>query len=325
MRHIITGGSGFLGRYVAQELSERHEQTLIFDLIAPSVSLPPTVEFVRGDVRDASDLARLCLGPNDVVYHLAARQFHSGVPRAGRDEWFASVNTAGTSLLLESMARSGTGRLVYFSTDMVYGRPQRTPVSPEHPLQPIGPYGRSKAAAEGIIARHAQGGMKITVLRPRLIIGAGRYGVLQRLFQLIEMGLPVPMIGTGRNHYQMVSVHDCVDAALCAVDVGLPTGPFNLGSTAPPTVRDLLESMIRRAHSRSRLLPTPAGLTKAICTALDGMGLTLLFPEQYQIADLDFIVDTTRTREMLSWTPKYSDHDMMIAAYDDYLRTQRTK
>ncbi|MET1027256.1 MAG: NAD(P)-dependent oxidoreductase [Dongiaceae bacterium] len=324
-RHIITGGSGFIGRYLVQALSDRHEETVIFDLTVPAAPLPEAVEYSRGDIRVASDLARLQLGPDDVVYHLAARQFHAGVPRTGRDAWFAEVNTAGTSLLLDAMARGGAGRLVFFSTDMVYGVPERTPVQPDHPRRPLGPYGRSKAAAEEIMARHRQDGMKITVFRPRLVTGAGRYGILLKLFRLIEAGLPVPMIGAGDNRYQMVSVHDCVDAALRAVDLGLPAGPFNLGSAAPPTVRALLEFMIQRAGSGSRPIPTPAGLTKAVCAALDRMGLTVLYPEQYQIADLNYIVDTSRTTEVLSWMPRYSDYDMMAAAYEDYLRQRREK
>jgi hypothetical protein len=67
-------------------------------------------------------------------------------------------------------------------------------------------------------------------------------------------------------------------------------------------------------------VPTPAGLTKALCTALDWAGLTVLYPEQFQIANLDYIVDTHRTAEVLSWSPKFNDRDMMIAAYEEYLR-----
>jgi len=319
MRHVITGGSGFIGGYLAQELSARREETVLFDLTAPAAPLPPQAAYVPGDIRRAADLARLRLGPDDVVYHLAARQFHAGVPRTGRDDWFAEVNTTGTSLLLDAMARSGTVRLVFFSTDMVYGVPEQTPVTPDHRRRPLGPYGRSKAAAEEIIARHARDGMRITVFRPRLVTGAGRYGILLKLFRLIAAGLPVPMIGSGRNRYQMVSVHDCVDAALRAVERGLPPGPFNLGSSSPPTVRELLEFMIRRAGSRSRPIPTPAGLTKAICATLDRLGMTVLYPEQYQIADLNYVVDTSRTSKVLSWAPRYSDYDMMIAAYQDYV------
>jgi dTDP-glucose 4,6-dehydratase len=319
-RHVITGGNGFIGRHLAQQLGTHGEATVIFDQNPPSAPLPPNTEYVQGDVRSESDLSRLRFGQNDIVYHLAARQFHAGVPRFGRDEWFAEVNTTGTSLLLDSMTRGGAERLIFFSTDMVYGVPEQTPVSPDHPLRPLGPYGRSKAAAEKIMARHAKNGMKIVVFRPRLVTGAGRYGILLKLFRLIESGLPVPMIGTGANRYQMVAVHDCVDAALRSVELGLPSGHFNLGSTAPPSVSELLRDVIRHARSRSRLVPTPARLTKALCAALDWAGLTVLYPEQFQIADLDYIVDTRRTAEVLSWTPKFSDHDMMIAAYEEYLR-----
>jgi dTDP-glucose 4,6-dehydratase len=90
-----------------------------------------------------------------------------------------------------------------------------------------------------ILSAVAEGWLNATIFRPRLIAGAGRLGILVKLFELIRRGLPVPMIGNGTNRYQMVAVEDCVSAALLAVE-GCPTGPFNLGSDAPPMVRDLL-------------------------------------------------------------------------------------
>ena len=289
MRHVITGGCGFIGRYLMRALISRGERVVIFDLNSQSTVLPAQVDYVQGDIRQKSGLANLEFRPGDVVYHLAARQFHAGVPRFGRDRWFTEVNATGTAVLLEAMQARDVDQLVFFSTDMVYGVPNQSPVRPDHPMRPLGPYGRSKVAAERVLAQYAQRGMKIAIFRPRLVTGAGRYGILLKLFRLIKAGLPVPMIGSGENRYQMVSVNDCVEAALRAVDLGLPEGPFNLGSTAPPTVRELLEFMVEHAGSRSRVFATPARLVKGICAVLDGCGAPILYPEQFQIADQDYV------------------------------------
>lgn len=313
-RSIITGGAGFVGSRLVSQLNARGERPVVFDLTPPSAT---DAVFVRGDIRNAGDLERLDLAADDTIYHLAARQFHGGVPPEGRDEWFRDVNVLGTKRLLEAMRSSGARRLVFFSTDMTYGRPQETPVPPDHPQSPIGPYGKSKREAEALLqAAAANDGLAATIFRPRLISGAGRLGVLAKLFGLISRNLPVPMIGAGHNRYQMIAVEDCASAAVHAADLGCPAGPFNLGSNDPPPVRDLLSALIARANSRSLLIPTPGFAVKGALALLDSVGLTLLYPEQYEIADIDYVLDTRATTEVLGWSPSRSDADILFEAYD---------
>jgi dTDP-glucose 4,6-dehydratase len=313
MRHVITGGSGFVGARLAATLAARGEQVAIFDMVPPANT---SVAFIPGDVRNADNFRNLGLNGDDVVYHLAARQFHGVVPKTDRDAWFDDVNVGGTRNLLAAMARGGARRLVFFSTDMTYGRPAYSPVPTTHPQVPLGPYGRSKLAAEQLIREAMEReGLSASIFRPRLIAGAGRLGIFAKLFGLMRRNLPVPMIGSGTNRYQMIAVEDCVSAALRAVEKGLPPGPFNLGSDAPPTVRMLLGEVIERAGSRSVLLPTPAMAVQRVLTVLDRMGLTLLYPEQFAIANIDYLLDTTQTRQTLGWVPARRDSDIVFDAY----------
>jgi dTDP-glucose 4,6-dehydratase len=285
-----------------------------------------SVEFIKGDIREQRDVAKLDLGPDDIVFHLAARQFHAGVPRQKRDEWFADVNVGGTRCLLKAMAIGSSRRIVFFSTDMTYGIPDNTPVSPDHPQRPIGPYGRSKVEAERLMNQASREfGLKATIFRPRLISGLGRLGILTKLFKLIRSSLPVPLIGNGRNRYQLVAVEDCVTAALAAVRQDCPSGPFNLGSSDPPTVRELLRELIRRAGSRSVLVPTPAALLQPALSLLDRAGLTLLYPEQFAIADIDYILDTNSTTARLGWTPQRNDMDIITDAYFGFINASHAE
>lgn len=314
LRHVITGGSGFTGSALIRGLAATEAEITVFDRRPPAdPALRQRVTYVAGDVRNPNDLAKLCLCSNDAVYHLAARQFADAVPRWGRHQWFADVNAGGTRNLVNAMAASGARRLVFFSTDMTYGRPTCCPVPPTHPQRPLGPYGNSKLQAERII-RDASG-ITATIFRPRLITGPGRLGILGKLFRLIKAGLPVPMIGSGDNRYQMVGVEDCVRAALMAIEADCPSGPFNLGSALPPTTRALLLAIIREQGSRSILLPVPASPLKAVLAMLDQFGATLLYPEQFGIADLDILLDTSETERVLGWTPLKGDIEMMNAAY----------
>ena len=319
MRHIITGGAGFSGQYFAKALAERGGKTVLFDMAEPTWATG-AAEFVRGDVRSPQDLQRLNLDRDDVIYHLAARQFHTRVPHRGRDEWFADVNVNGTKCLLHAMSVADTRRLIFFSTDMTYGIPHETPVPPSHSQNPIGPYGRSKVAAERLIAQATKEfDLRASVFRPRLIAGAGRFGILTKLFRLIRANLPVPMIGSGRNCYQMVAVEDCVAAALAAVERGCPAGPFHLGSREPPTVRKLLSELIHQVGSKSLVIPTPAGVVQGSLSVLDKLGLTLLYPEQFAIANIDYILNTDSTEAALNWHPRKSDLDIIVEAYTSFV------
>lgn len=319
MRHIITGGSGFTGKVLAKKLIERNQTVVNFD-IRPyeDAFLADKASFIEGDICSVEKIENLKLQSGDIIYHLAARQFADSVPKTNREEWFNEVNVSGTKNLLDAMHFAGVDKLVFFSTDMTYGLPSVCPVPPTHPQNPLGPYGSSKLKAEKLIRNTPN--LNATIFRPRLITGPGRLGILGKLFKLISKNLPVPMIGSGNNRYQMVSVEDCANAAISAVEQGCPTGPFNLGSSTPPTTKELLQGIIKHANSKSFVLPIPSAIIKPTLSILDKAGLTLLYPEQFGIADKDILLDTSDTNNILGWHPSRNDIEAMCEAYDNYLK-----
>jgi dTDP-glucose 4,6-dehydratase len=323
MKHLILGGDGFVGRHLAADLLRLGQEVVIADTVKSALDIYDRVPFIRLDITDQSSFAVLPLAPDDVVYNLAARMLSPITPRAARRDFFWPVNYQGVERILAHMEANGCRQLVHFTTDMVYGRVSSTPQTEAAPLAPLGEYGRSKLASEELCRRYHNRGMSISIFRPRLIIGPGRLGILIKLFKLIDAGLPVPMVGSGRNQYQFISVYDCASAAIAAWKAGLPNAEYNIGSDDPPPVRELLTRLVREAGSRSFLLPTPASLVKAALTALDWINLPLMDPEQYLIADEICILDTTKAKRELGWKPRYNDEDMLLAAYREY-RTAKT-
>ena len=316
MRHILIGGSGFLGTFMASELAEHGQTVIVADINRPDNTDTP---YVRVDITQPASFQNLSLQSTDVVYHLAARLLVPIVPRASRSKYFHEVNLAGTKNVLEYMRWRSCRSLLFFTTDMVYGHTTDSPRTELHPIKPLGPYGSSKWAAEELCRAYQAYGINTTIFRPRLIIGPGRLGILERLFELIRRGLPVPTIGNGTNCYQFVSADDCVKAGRCAVAAGIPNETFNLGSKSPPTVRALLTELIQHAGSRSRLIPLPARPIKHALVTLDRIGLPLMDPEQFLIADEDCRLDITKAEKLLGWSPCDSDTAMLKAAYDDYI------
>jgi dTDP-glucose 4,6-dehydratase len=240
MRQVLIGGNGFLGRETLRQLLARGregERVTVVDLPESyrrhPVAADPRVTAIECDVSRPGALDRVDLGPEDVVHHMATQLITPNRPRFGRDAYFRVCAVDGTREILAWMKRRGCRHLVFWSTDMVYGPAVQVPRPESHPRLPYGPYGRSKVAAEDIIAQAVErGDVTCTIFRPRLILGPGRLGILEVLFRLVERGRPVPLIGAGRNRFQFVSVADCARAGLAAADRGCPNGIYT--SARPP-------------------------------------------------------------------------------------------
>lgn len=318
MTHIIIGGDGFVGRYLARDLHKLGEKVIVADIVNQHKNVYEGVPFTYLDVTDPKSFDSLKVGPEDFVYNLSAKMLSPIMPRAKRHDFFYPVNTHGTANILQWMERNGANRFVHYTTDMVYGHTLTSPQTEDFPCEPLGEYGQSKLDTEHMCQTYRDKGMKISIFRPRLIIGPGRLGILEKLFRLIDWNLPVPMIGPGRNPYQFVSVFDCADAARLAWQAGFPNSVYNLGSDNPPPVRELLSRLIKAAGSHSLLIPTPAGMVKMALNFLDYINMPLMDPEQYLIADEDCLLDCSKAKRELGWVPKYRDDDMLIAAYKEY-------
>jgi dTDP-glucose 4,6-dehydratase len=318
MKHIIVGGNGFVGRHLAGDLHKMGETVIVADVAKSDLDIYRHVSFHKLDVTDRDNFDGLELEPDDIVYNLSAKMLSPIMPKAARHDFFYPVNYTGVVHLLDWMHRGGATHLVHFTTDMVYGHTKTVPTTEEHPTDPLGEYGMSKLETEHLCREWRQKGMRISVFRPRLIIGPGRLGILLKLFRLIDLNLPVPMIGSGRNPYQFVSVYDCASAARLAWLAGVPNAEYNLGSDDPPSVRALLGRLIEEAGSRSILVPTPAALVKSVLNVLDRMNMPLMDPEQYLIADEYCVLDTTKAKRELGWEASYRDEDMLAAAYREY-------
>lgn len=319
MKYYIFGGNGFVGRYLANYLLKKGEKVVICDLqesIHPMID-GKSCEYVRVNIRQVEDLEHLSIGEEDILINLAANQYHTKVPH-NRKHYFYSVNVEGTQNILKVGYDKGCRNYLMFTTDMTYGKPLYLPVDIMHPQKPFGPYGQSKKVAEDICREYRLKGMNITIMRPRMINGPGRLGILVKLFKLIDMNLPVPTIGNGKNHYQMISVFDCVSAIVCALNKGIPNKEYNLGSKDSPDITTLLKGVIKAAGSHSVVIHTPGKLVKLILGLFDTIGLTVMYKEQYMIADEEYILDITETEKDLDWHPQYNDADMITEAYMTY-------
>tara|TARA_R110000751_G_scaffold189187_3_gene295212 strand:+ start:34153 stop:35136 length:984 start_codon:yes stop_codon:yes gene_type:complete len=318
MKHILFGGDGFVGRHLAARLVADGEDVIICDIVQSDLPHYANCRFITLDVTDKEQFSGVEIGADDMVYNLSAKMLSPIQIRSRRHDFFWPVNYHGTEHIIEKMASSNASRLVHYTTDMIYGHTFSYPQTEDHPANPLGEYGLSKYKTEELAEQWRGRGMNISLFRPRLIIGPGRLGILSKLFKLVDYNLPVPMIGSGRNPYQFISVFDCAEAARLAWKADVPNEAFNLGSDNPPPVRKLLGDLIKHAGSRSFVLPTPAWAVKRTLDLFDMINLPIMDPEQYLIADEMCILDCSKAKKLLGWSAQYRDEDMLMAAYDEY-------
>lgn len=315
MRIVVTGGAGFLGYHVARRAVARGDEVLLLD-IAPFVPADygEGVRWEQADVRDRTAMERHFAG-NDVVVHAAA-----ALPL-----WKAAdiheINVGGTRHVLEAAVSCGVPRVVFISSTAVYGVPRVHPLYEDSPLIGVGPYGESKIAAEAVCDEFREHGLCVSVIRPKTFIGSGRLGVFQILYDWVESGKRIPVIGSGNNRYQLLEVEDLVEAVHLAATApaDLADDVFNVGAKEFGTVREDLGALCARAASGARVMGTPAPLVKAGLALFEFLKLSPLYKWVYGTADRDSFVSTAKIEERLGWKPRYSNAQALIRSYEWYL------
>lgn len=163
--------------------------------------------------------------------------------------------------------------------------------------------------------------MIVPIVRPKTFIGPGRLGVFQILFDWIERGKPIPVIGSGLNRYQLLDVDDLTEAVmrLLTFPSEAVNETFNIGAEKFGTVREDVQSLCNHAGTGSFVFPTPAGFVKVALRALEVLKLSPLYKWVYGTADKDSFVAIEKAKAKLLWQPKYSNAQALCRTYDWYL------
>lgn len=320
-RALVTGSSGLLGHCLVSRLRDRGTPMRLYDVLPPSPEmLGPDVEVVQGDMRDPQTLRDAARGV-DVIYHLAAGQRMKPQFSSMSEDDIRVMNVGGVRHMLDAAEAANVRKVVHISSSGIYGVPTTVPVTEAHPQNPLGAYGVSKIEAETLCREYLARGGDVTVFRPMSLFGPRMSGVFVLLYDWIHRNRPVYFLGSGRNRVQMVSAWDVADACLLAAHTPAARGGvFNLGALDVPTVREQVEAVVQRVGSRSRVRPVPAALLRNAARVLDVFGLSPIVPEHYLLADANFVLDVSEAQRVLGWTPRYSNVELMVEAYEWYVQ-----
>jgi GDP-4-dehydro-6-deoxy-D-mannose reductase len=305
-RLLLTGGHGFVGRYLTAALAKTHPDWVID---APN---SPTPDGAGLDIVDADAVAAYVKDAQpDMVVHLAAIAAVATSVQAPRQAW--DINLGGTlNLVLAIQEHAPKAHLLFVSSAEVYGASLKsgTPATEQALLQPMNPYAATKASADILVRQAAFAGLSATVMRPFNHTGAGQSesfvapsfaGQIAR----IEAGLqpPVMSVGSLDEERDFLDVHDVVRAYTLALDARttLAAGEvFNVASGKPLRIGDLLERLLRQARTRIEVRVDPARLRRASVPIAIG--------------------DPAHLQKTLNWRPEIDLDETLASVLDDQRR-----
>lgn len=310
MNALITGGSGYFGSLLVNRLLLKNWNCRVFDLNAYNGS--KSVECLKGDIRDYTSLLDACKGI-DVVFHNVAQ-----VPLAKDKNLFDSVNNLGTKNILNACIESRVKKLIYTSSSAVYGVPSINPVTEKMLPKPMESYGQAKYDAERLCEDYISDEFDVIIVRPRTILGHGRLGIFQILFEWIKKGKNIPVLGKGNNIYQFIHADDLADAIILCSEPAIKSGIYNCGSERYSTMRETLENLCEYANTGSKVKSVPFNSAVIGMKISSFLGLSPLGSYHALMYGRSMYFDINKSKAELFWQPKYSSDEMFRQSYDWY-------
>lgn len=312
--YLITGGSGFLGINLVRFLLAHNHQVRVLDLVDFNYPEKNQIEFIQGDIRDASIVNRAMRGI-DVVIHTAA-----ALPLYKKEDIF-STDIEGTRTVLQSAMEQKVDRFIHISSTAVYGIPDHHLLYETDKLDGVGAYGKAKIAAEELCARYREQGMCVPIIRPKSFVGPERLGVFALLYDWAKDGKNFPMIGKGNNRYQLLDVEDlCGAIYACATkDKQVVNDTFNIGAKEFTTMKEDYQAVLDYAGFKKRILGFPAAPLIWTLRFLELLHLSPLYKWVYETASKDSFVSIEKAERVLEYMPKFSNKQALIRNYQWYL------
>ena len=272
MKVLVTGGAGFIGSHVVDQLLDAgHEVVIVDDLSTGRQSnLNPRAKFYHLDIRSPEVEQVFAVERPEVIDHHAAQM---DVRRSMSDPLFdADVNILGSIKLAQYAIKYGVRKFIHISSGgAAYGEPRYLPCDEDHPVQPLCPYGVSKYTFElYLYLFKINYGLDYTVIRYPNVYGPrqdpqGEAGVVAIFGGQMLRDLPVTINGTGEQVRDYVFVTDCARANLLALTQG-GGRIYNLGSGKGTSVNEVFATLKQiTGYTRSANYgPAKAGETNRI-------------------------------------------------------------
>ena len=252
MNILVTGGAGFIGKYIVKSLLEKDNSVTIFDNFSNSTKnsinflVNTGAKVIEGDVRKLDEIVN-AIKDHEVVIHLAAKISVSESISNPSDTF--QVNVEGTNNVLTACKKNNVKKLIAASSAAVYG--EGTPnvkLIEESELNPISPYGQSKVKMELVIKEfESKHNINCIILRFFNIFGIGQSpeyaGVISKFIEKITQDESLEIFGDGMQTRDFVAIEDVIQSIDNAILYG-KSGTYNIGSGEITSIKEIAELMI---------------------------------------------------------------------------------
>jgi UDP-N-acetylglucosamine/UDP-N-acetyl-alpha-D-glucosaminouronate 4-epimerase len=253
MRYLVTGGAGFIGSNIVDELVRRGHRVVVLDDLSSGkesnlAGVRNKIELRVGSITDLAAVQAACSGA-DYVIHMAAR---TSVPRSVEDPLDTNrVNIDGTLNVLVAARDAKVRRFVYAASSAAYGESPTLPKVETMPPDPISPYGVTKYVGEiygqvfGRVYGLENASLRyFNVFGPRQDPTSQYSGVLSRFMLAVIEGKPPEIFGDGEQSRDFTYVENVVDATLRACEASGASGKmFNGGTGVRITLNEVLRQL----------------------------------------------------------------------------------
>lgn len=312
---LITGGAGFLGINLCRYLYDKGYKIGVID-IAPFdyPDMKEKIKFIKGDIRNLEAVEKSIKGVDYVIHTAAALPLYT-------KKDIMSTDVLGTKNILKASKKFKVKRVVHISSTAVYGIPDHHPLYEDDKLDGVGAYGKAKILAEQVCLNYRKEGMCVPILRPKSFVGPERLGVFAIYYDWIHRGKSIPIVGNGKNRYQLLDVEDlCVSIYLCLTKPKkIVNDTFNIGAKEYTTMKEDFGAVIKYAKTGKKIVTTPAKPLILVLRFLELLGISPLYKWVYETAPEDSFVSIEKATKILGFTPKYSNKDALIRNYNWYL------
>jgi nucleoside-diphosphate-sugar epimerase len=312
---LVTGGAGFLGINLIRYLDAKGYALVSLDIADFDYpDMKDKITIVKGDIRNRPDVERAMQGVDFVVHTAAALPLYS-------KEDIYTTDVEGTRMVLEVAKAHNVQRFVQISSTAVYGIPDHHPLYENDRLEGVGPYGQAKIQAEMVCLEYRGKGMIVPIIRPKSFIGPERLGVFALLYDWALDGRNFPMIGSGRNRYQLLDVEDlCQAIYLClTLPEDVVNDTFNIGAKQYTTMRRDYQAVLNYAKKGKKIIPFPAEPAIWGLRLLEALHVSPLYKWVYETASKDSFVSIEKAERVLGYKPKYSNQDALIRNFQWYI------
>lgn len=260
---LVTGGLGFVGRHLVNELLALGKKVTILDkqISSYQVDIPQGTEYINADIRDPKQLEKALKGI-DIVFHLAANA--NGSISIENPRFDFEINVVGTFNMVEAAINAKVKRFYYMSSASVYGIPQYVPMDELHPNNPFVPYGSTKLSGERVaIAVGYAKGLPVVAGRPFCVYGPGenpKYALVEisRFLRWHLNGKPITIVGNAKKKTRdFIHVSDAVSGILHIADKAKPGEVFNIGSGTEISMYDVVKIMEKVTGKKAKIEEIP--------------------------------------------------------------------